>query len=111
MDSYQAVYDAVCSRLRNTDVGEAIRSACHVDASHAIVMLQQEFSIAAYEMQRPSVLYRPDVFPDGPKWCALYGKDLQMGVAGFGDSPAEAMTAFDAAWIARTTSNPSSEPK
>ena len=53
MDSYQAVYDAVCSRLRNTDVGEAIRSACHVDASHAIVMLQQEFSIAAYEMQRP----------------------------------------------------------
>ncbi len=46
----------------------------------------------------PSTVYRPKLSIDGNQWCALYGDDLQNGVAGFGDSPAEAMTAFDAAW-------------
>lgn len=46
----------------------------------------------------PSVLYRPRLSRDGNAWCALYGEDLQLGVAGFGKSPAEAMAAFDAAW-------------
>ncbi len=32
-------------------------------------------------------------------WCALYGDDLQNGVAGFGDSPQEAVAAFNRAWI------------
>ena len=47
----------------------------------------------------PSVLYRPRLFKDGSMWCALYGEDLQTGVTGFGKSPAEAMTAFDEAWV------------
>lgn len=47
----------------------------------------------------PSVLYRPRLSRDGNAWCALYGEDLQLGVAGFGKSPAEAMAAFDAAWV------------
>jgi hypothetical protein len=106
-DTYDAVYSAVRSRISSCDVGEAIRSACSLDASHAIALIQQDFCIAAGEMQRPSVLYRPTVFPDGGKWCALYGKDLQMGVAGFGDSPAQAMAAFDVAWS--TCSAPQNE--
>jgi hypothetical protein len=35
---------------------------------------------------------------DGNKWCALYGEDLQSGCCGFGDSPEEAMDAFDVEW-------------
>ncbi|MFA5344419.1 MAG: hypothetical protein WC381_10715 [Kiritimatiellia bacterium] len=35
---------------------------------------------------------------DGGEWCALYGENLQDGVAGFGDSPENAARAFDKAW-------------
>jgi hypothetical protein len=47
---------------------------------------------------RPSVLHRPKVYIDGNRWCALYGENLQDGVAGFGDSPSNAMYDFDAQW-------------
>lgn len=53
---------------------------------------------AALDMRRPSRQYRPSLGIDGNKWCALYGENLQEGVAGFGDSPEEAMYAFDQAW-------------
>jgi len=53
---------------------------------------------AASEYMRPSVLFKPRVFIDGNQWCALYGDNLQDGVAGFGDSPADAMWDFDAEW-------------
>jgi len=50
----------------------------------------------------PSVLYRPQLFPDGDMWCALYrdakADDLQMGFAAFGATPKEAMQNFDIAW-------------
>lgn len=46
----------------------------------------------------PHVLMRPRVFPDGDMWCALYGDNLQEGVAGFGKTPQEACAAFDKAW-------------
>src|SRR3954471_2387743 len=97
-DSYQATYDAVRSRLSNCDVGAAIREACHLDGSFAIEGIRQDFSIAANEMQRPSVLYRPSISIDGNQWCALYGANLQDGVAGFGDSPSAAMIDFDQNW-------------
>lgn len=100
-DSYQAVYDAVRSRISGCDVGSAIRDAIGsgMDGSHAIAMVRNDFQCVAYEMQRPSVLYRPSVSIDGNKWCALYGENLQAGVAGFGDSPALAMADFDANWV------------
>ena len=58
---------------------------------------------AAQAAQLPSVLYRPRLSADGTKWCALYGDDLASGVAGFGDTPAEAMHAFDVAWTSEKT--------
>ena len=58
----------------------------------------QEASVAAMEQARPFVLLRPRMFPDGDQWCALYGDDLQSGVAGFGDTPDSAARAFDDAW-------------
>lgn len=52
----------------------------------------------ASEQMRPSVLMRPAISIDGDQWCALYGENLQDGVAGFGDTPAKAMTDFDKNW-------------
>ncbi len=49
-------------------------------------------------MTQPHVLMRPSISIEGNKWCALYGENLQDGVSGFGDSPAEAMSNFDLNW-------------
>lgn len=38
---------------------------------------------------------KPRVFPDGDQWCALYGENIQEGVAAFGDTPAKAAIQFD----------------
>lgn len=101
MDSYQAIYDAVRSRVHGCDVRQAISDVFpSADISHHSAMVAEEFKNAAYEQMRPSVLFRPRVFVDGNQWCALYGKNLQDGVSGFGDSPAAAMQNFDASWDA-----------
>jgi hypothetical protein len=55
-------------------------------------------SIVATEMTRPSVLYHPILSRDGDSWCFLLGDNLQVGVAGFGDTPEKAADAFDKAW-------------
>lgn len=34
-------------------------------------------------------------FLDGDKWCVLYGENLQVGISGFGETPIDAMCAFD----------------
>jgi len=99
MDSYQAIYDAVRSRIPSCDLsGLADRIAIQFDFSHHAAIAAQEISCATYEHQRPSVLFRPVLTIDGNQWCALYGDNLQDGVAGFGDSPANAMHDFDKNW-------------
>ena len=100
MSDYQAIYDAVRSRISGGDIGSAIRDVASsaFDWSHERAILLQEYLVTATEAQRPSVLYRPELMAEGDKWMALYGPDLAVGVAGFGDTPAEAMAAFDAAW-------------
>lgn len=104
-DSYQAIYDAVRSRISNGNIGDAVREAARMgfDASHAITMLHQQFDLTAYEMRRPSVLYRPTIAPDGSKWCALYGSNIMDGVCGFGDTPAAAIDDFDQNWMKQRT--------
>ena len=47
---------------------------------------------------RPSDNRDVRVSPDGDKWCCLLGDNLQVGVAGFGDTPEAACLAFDNAW-------------
>lgn len=106
-DPYQAVYDAVRSRIGGADVDGAIREAVSQSfsiADHMIRCVAEEYSRTAQEMQRPSAIYRPALSIDGNQWCALYGDNLQDGVAGFGDSPADAMSAFDAEWAKRLAS-------
>jgi len=51
------------------------------------------------ETTRPSVMFRPKIYIDGDMWCALYGENLQDGVAGFGTSPDNAMRDFDRNWF------------
>lgn len=48
-----------------------------------------------YTELRPSAIYKPNLFIDGDKWCALYGGNVQEGIAGFGDSPADALVDFN----------------
>lgn len=99
-DSYQAVFDAVRSRISNGNVGDAVRDvAFHAfDISHEKAMIRDQLISWCLELTRPCVLFRPTVSMDGNMWCALYGADLMEGVAGFGRSPAEAMEDFDKNW-------------
>jgi hypothetical protein len=112
MDSYQAIYDAVRSRISNGDVGNAVSEAARqaFDISFTVDMLRQDFGNAAmavqeaaWEHKRPSAVYHPTLTADGTAWCALLGDDLQSGVAGFGDTPAKAMVAFDLAFLNERT--------
>lgn len=61
-------------------------------AAHAAEAFEQERA-------RPFMLLRPRLFPEGNQWCALYGANLQEGVAGFGDTPANAAAQFDVEWL------------
>ena len=90
MNNYQAIYDAVrdCNLSHHFEM-----------AAHALVE----------EHSRPSALYKPSISIDGNQWCALYGENLQDGVAGFGGSPSEAMRAFDLAWNSNLEANQSNE--
>ena len=100
MDTYQPIYDAVRSKIGNGDIGAAVENAIrNANISHYAEMAAESvrFVMSAYE--RPSVLYRPRIYLDGNQWCALYGDNIQDGIAGFGDSPAKAMDDFDQAWL------------
>ncbi len=86
--------------MNNQD--EIFRIACE----NALYMLGHagmvQYSTAIDEAQfkaRPSTRYRPALTLDGVSWCALYGENLQEGVAGFGNSPEKAMEDFDRVWI------------
>lgn len=55
----------------------------------------------ARRLNTPSAIYRPELFQEGNAWCAVFGRDIAVGVVGCGESPQEAMLAFDAAWAAK----------
>lgn len=59
----------------------------------------------------PHVIAQPDVYLDGDKWCALYGTNVQDGIAGFGDSVEAAMKDFDNNWKSKNFIKPRGEPK
>lgn len=69
--------------------------------AHWSEMAAESVHEAAAKHARPSAVFKPRLSVDGNQWCALYGENLQDGVAGFGDSPAEAMWDFDRAWGAK----------
>lgn len=73
------------------------------DAYIARVAICEAAAVIQGTMTAPHVIYKPVLQPDGDKWCALFGANLMVGVAGFGDTPAEAMAEFDKAWTTRRT--------
>ena len=75
-----------------------VQSICH-----AAEMSHRDIREAASRYERPSAIFRPALSIDGNMWCALYGANLQDGVAGFGKSPADAMWDFDRNWHATLT--------
>lgn len=96
--------------LTDGDIDRIVQSV--VDASScAFDRIATRGQEAMAEMDRPSVLYRPALTIDGNQWCAIYGDNLQDGVAGFGSSPAEACTAFDKAWTEKLHATPGPEPR
>lgn len=98
-DNFDAIYQAVRSRIPHVDIGAAVENVLRESNLSFYAERVANVGIeAALETMRPSVLYRPKLSIDGNQWCALYGDNIQDGVAGFGDSPAKAMQAFDAAW-------------
>lgn len=68
----------------------AAELACEVERKREEVEL---------EKLRPFYMLRPSVFIDGNQWCALYGANLQDGVAGFGNTPSDAARQFDIEWL------------
>jgi hypothetical protein len=99
---YQPVYDATLQAARRVfgggDATEAIERAVGNAFGNAHIAVAQCFGVIENELTRASRAMRPRVFIDGNLWCALYGDNLQDGVAGFGDSPELACIAFDAVW-------------
>lgn len=97
MDNYQAVYDAVRSRISNCDVGSIVESAIgRPDIDSHFRAAANEI---AYAMTLPSVIYRPKIYMDGDQWCARLGENIQEGVCGFGDTPEKAVSDFNKKWL------------
>lgn len=87
----------------------AIREAATraFDISFAVGQVQDylygAISQVEHQLTRPSVLFKPELSADGTMWMALLGPDLAVGIAGFGHTPAEAMAAFDEAFLKERT--------
>lgn len=79
--------------LNDNDSNLAANAICH-----AAEMSRENIRIAVSQYERPSTVYRPALFIDGNQWCALFGENLQDGVAGFGVSPSAEMYDFDNNW-------------
>jgi len=99
-DSYQAIYDAVRSRISNGDIGGAVSEAARqaFDISWPVEYCKSAIMSAAQAYDRPSAVFRPVLSVDGNMYCALYGDDLVQGCAGFGETPDAAMWDFDKNW-------------
>lgn len=111
MDPYQPIYDATRSRMSNGDIGAAVADALReANIAHyvecAATLIGYEAARAAQAYAVPSAVYRPALSLDGDQWCALYGANLQDGVAGFGDTPALAMADFDKNWATQSVGAP-----
>jgi hypothetical protein len=105
VDSYQPIYDAVRSKISGGSISDAVESAIRDSGiGHEAMMCGHALREVISDYGRPSAIYRPKVFMDGRAWCVLYGDNLQDGVAGFGDSPANAMWDFDKNWNAQLSS-------
>jgi hypothetical protein len=103
-------------RLFNDGEGGQIAANITGDARSVFYELRDVISAVVEEYRRPSIMLKPALSIDGNQWCALFGENLQDGVAGFGDSPELAYWDFDKNWCAKlaapvaTTTEKESKP-
>lgn len=71
------------------------------DYSFEVARAMEYVRDTALFLQRPFFALKPRIMPDGNQWCALYGENLQEGVAGFGDTPEAAACDFDNNWFSQ----------
>ena len=57
----------------------------------------------------PSSLMRPSVVADGDMFCALTGPNLQIGICGFGRTPALALADYDRNFVHQAAPKPAAE--
>lgn len=80
--------------MSNYEELESSKRQMHEDYQHEakmMVLVQQiEFNLFS--------ILKPTLTVDGNQWCCLYGKDLQDGIAGFGDSPYLAILDWNKEW-------------
>ncbi len=72
------------------------------DISNDTYLARMAIVEAASFISAPHTRMRPRIYPDGNQWCALYGENLMLGVAGFGDTPELACADFDKNWASQT---------
>ncbi len=84
----------IASSISNISVNANSMSSL-VSISNSFLLMKDTIEKA----NRPSAIYKPDLFKDGDVWIARYGPSDRTGIAGMGDTPQLAMEAFDEAWI------------
>lgn len=103
MDTYQAVYDAVRSKMGYIDPERIVHAvADKFDFSYARQQMVQSFEIALSEWTRPCVLFKPQLrvkIKDSMNVWSVYYNNVLMGV---GDTAEKAMESFDVNWRAGT---------
>ena len=66
---------------------------------HNEINHQMNVEILETEQQyKRFAMLKPKIHKDGNKWCVLYGENIQDGVAGFGDTPHEAVIDWEINW-------------
>lgn len=95
MSDYQAIYDAVRSRISGGNVGDAVERVARdaFDISYAVSRAEEAIKSAAYAYERPSAVFKPALTQSPEGWLATYG-----ACYGYGDTPDAAMWDFDKNW-------------
>ena len=89
-DNYQAVYDAVRSRFSNFDSSGLIDNiASKFDISWTMSRLEETIKDAVIEAAEYSrfAMLKPTLLQDGNMWICCLGDNLQVGIAGVGETP------------------------
>jgi len=73
---------------------ESSQKQQHNDIQHGmnVELLETEQQYKRFSMLNPKI------YKDGNQWCVLYGENIQDGIAGFGNTPHEAVIDWEINW-------------
>jgi hypothetical protein len=71
----------------------------YIKQQHAEIQHNMALKLLEIEQQyKRFAILKPKITKDGNEWCVLYGEDLQSGIAGFGNTPHEAVMDWERQW-------------